>query len=68
MLITDRGELQNFSAENRLWQGVPGIQVTPGGRIFVCFYSGGVKEQLGNYVVLVKSDDGVRFEDSVAVA
>lgn len=68
MLITDKQELKKYTAEHRLWQGIPGIEVTEKGRIFVCFYSGGVKEQLGNYAVLIMSDDGVHFEDPVAVA
>lgn len=68
MLITDKQELKKYGPGYRAWQGIPGIEVTKGGRIFSCFYSGGVREQLGNFVVLLRSDDGVNFEDPVAVA
>ena len=68
MLITDKTILARFNTENRLWQGIPGIEVTSGGRIFSTFYSGGTKEDLGNYSVLVMSDDGVNFSEPVAAA
>lgn len=68
MFITDKNELKNFTAENRIWQGIPGIEVTKKGRVFVTFYSGGVKEEIGNFVVLLKSDDGVNFSQPMAVA
>ena len=32
--------------------------MTKRGRIFLTFYSGGVKEEIGNYVIVIKSDDG----------
>ncbi|MBQ2734975.1 MAG: exo-alpha-sialidase, partial [Clostridia bacterium] len=39
------------------------------GRIFVSFYSGGETEQLGNYSLLVVSDDGGKtFSEPIAVA
>ena len=63
MLITDRSALAEFSIEKRLWQGIPSIEVTRGGRIFITYYSGGVKEEIGNYCILSKSDDGDHFED-----
>ena len=63
MLITDKVMLAEFSTEKRLWQGIPSIEVTRGGRIFLTYYSGGVKEEIGNYCILSKSDDGEHFED-----
>lgn len=66
MFITDKNELKRFDALHRVWQGVPGIEVTPKGRIFSCFYTGGNREDVGNYVVLLKSDDGINFEDPIA--
>ncbi|MBQ8408734.1 MAG: AraC family transcriptional regulator [Clostridia bacterium] len=63
MLITDKNELQKYSIEKRLWQGIPSIEVTKGGRIFLTYYSGGTKEEIGNYSILSKSDDGEHFED-----
>lgn len=41
------------------WLGIPGIEVTPGGRIFASFFSGGVAEpDPGNTVYLAWSDNG----------
>lgn len=66
MIITAPKELEKFSEEKRLWQGIPGIEVTKNGRIFVTFYSGGIKECFGNYCLLLVSDDGVSYR-TVAV-
>ena len=63
MLITDKNILKEYSAEKRLWQGIPSIEVTRGGRIFLTYYSGGTKEEIGNYCIVSKSDDGEHFED-----
>lgn len=67
MLITDKNEIVKFSSPYRLWHGVPGIEVTRGGRIFSTFYSGGTKESVNNFIVLTKSDDGVNFSEPIAV-
>lgn len=67
MLITDKNEIINFSAPYRVWQGVPGIEVTKNGRIFSTYYSGGTKESVNNFIVLTKSDDGVNFSEPIAV-
>ena len=48
MLITDTQTLQKFTAAKRLWQGIPSIEKTKGGRLFAAFYSGGIKEEFGN--------------------
>lgn len=63
MLFTDRISLEKFSPDKRLWQGIPSIEVTRGGRIFLTYYSGGTKEEIGNFCILSKSDDGEHFED-----
>ncbi len=69
MLITDKNELKKYSAPYRLWQGIPGIEVTKGGRIFSTFYSGGTAEQIGNFAALIMSDDaGETFSEPIAVA
>jgi len=68
MFITDKRELQKYASEHRVWQGVPSIEITKKGRFFSTFYSGGIKEELGNYVMLVVSDDGVNFSEPIAVA
>ncbi len=67
MLITDKNEIIKYSAPYRVWQGVPGIEVTKGGRIFSTYYSGGTKESVNNFIVLTKSDDGVNFGEPIAV-
>ncbi len=68
MFITDKKELKKYEAKHRKWQGIPSIEVTKNGRIFSTFYSGGITEDIGNYVVLLKSDDGVNFSEPIAVA
>jgi len=67
MFITDKETLKQYSSGYRMWQGIPSIEVTPKGRTFITFYSGGIREQIGNYVLLLKSDDGEHFEDPIAV-
>ena len=68
MFITDQKECMRFGTPYRIWQGIPGIEVTAKGRIFSTFYSGGTKEEVNNFVVLLKSDDGVNFGEPIAVA
>ena len=58
MLITDKEALRAYASDKRLWQGIPAIEVTRGGRIFVAFYSGGQTEEAGNFSVLLVSRDG----------
>ena len=67
MLITNSVELKKYESDKRIWQGIPSIEVTKGGRIFVTFYSGGVKEEIGNYCMLVESRDGKTYSEPVAV-
>jgi len=61
MLITDKEKLEKLYTPHRVWQGVAAIAHTTGGKTFVAFYSGNTKEAFGNYIVLIKSDDGVNF-------
>ena len=69
MLITDSAALQAYTSDKRLWQGIPGIEITPKGRLFAIFYSGGDREDVGNYSLLVKSDDGgEHWSEPIAVA
>ena len=65
MLVTDKNTLRSFAPENRLWQGIPGVEVTEKGRIFTVFYSGGHTEETGNYVILCYSDDGGKIRVSL---
>lgn len=66
MIYTDKEKLKKFGTKNRIWQGIPGIEITKCGRIFSTFYSGGSDEEFGNYVVLLKSDDGINFSEPIA--
>jgi len=68
MIITDKKKLEAFQASHRVWQGIPSIEISKGGRLFATFYSGGTKEYLGNYCILKTSDDGGNtWSDVVAV-
>ncbi len=43
----------------RQWQGIPGLEATPGGRLFACWFTGGSHEpQPENTVLVTYSDDG----------
>lgn len=68
MLIQDPILCKAYDAPHRLWQGIPGIAVTPGGRIYSTFYSGGTAEEIGNFAVLLRSEDGMHFSAPIAVA
>ncbi|MBQ7336711.1 MAG: exo-alpha-sialidase [Clostridia bacterium] len=68
MLITKTDQLQPFYAAHRIWQGIPGIAHTKGGRTFLSFYSGGIKETYGNYALVIKSENGKNFGEPIAVA
>ena len=69
MLITDQKELEKYASYHRHWQGIPGIEVTAKGRLFAIFYSGGITEDVGNFSLLVKSDDnGKTWTEPIAVA
>ena len=46
-----------YAAAARLWQGIPGIERTAGGRLYAVWYSGGDGEGPDNYVVVITSDD-----------
>lgn len=49
---------ERFQDSHRRWQGIPSIEVTDKGRIFVNFYSGQDAEVGGNVMVLCVSDNG----------
>ncbi len=66
MLITDKKEFERFSECHRVWQDIPGIEHTKGGRTFITFYSGGITETVGNYVLLYKSDDEKDYSELIA--
>lgn len=59
---------ERFRDTYRRWQGIPSIEVTDRGRIFVNFYSGQDAEVGGNIMVLCVSDDqGKSFRSCAAV-
>ena len=60
--------LTPYTAPNRMWQGIPGIEVSKGGRIFYCAYSGGITEGAGNFAFLLCSTDGGKTFQELAVA
>lgn len=69
MLITDSEQLRQYATGKRIWQGIPSIERTAGGRLYAAFYSGGINEQPGNFVVLVRSDDdGATWSEPIACA
>ena len=69
MLITDTTQMKNFGDDRRLWQGIPGIERTKGGKSFICFYSGKSGETFGNYALVMRSDNGADFgNEPIAVA
>lgn len=69
MFITEKEKLEEFTGEKRVWQGIPGIERTKGGRLFCTFYSGSTSETCGNYcVILISEDDGVTWTEPVFAA
>lgn len=46
------------AAQNRRFQGIPGLEITPSGRLWATWYGGGRGEGPENYVVLSTSTDG----------
>ena len=53
---------------NRTFQGIPGIAVSHGGRLFAVWYSGGKTECRENFVIVSISDDhGSTWSDAVWV-
>lgn len=67
MLITDKKKLEKYYTPHRVWQGVAGIEHTKGGKTFVAFYSGNIKETYGNYILLVRDDGKFNFGEPIAV-
>ena len=67
MLITDKSIIKNDIESKCLWWGIPSIEVTKKGRTFLTFYSGGTKEEIGNFVILIKSDNGKSGFEPIAI-
>ena len=46
-----------YATAPRTWHGIPAIDITPNGRLFAAWYSGGTNEGTENYVILAGSED-----------
>ncbi|OGV39382.1 MAG: hypothetical protein A2020_09150 [Lentisphaerae bacterium GWF2_45_14] len=59
---------EKHQSSSRIFQGIPGIEVSKSGRIWATWYSGGSAEGPENYVFIVSSsDNGSSWSDPVAV-
>ncbi len=58
MLLTDPGQIQALMKDNFRWLGIPAIERTRRGRLFVSWYTGADTVDFGNYAPLIFSDDG----------
>jgi len=59
---------ERFADHYRRWQGIPSIEVSSAGRIFVNFYTGQAAEVGGNVMLLCISDDhGTSFHNALVV-
>ena len=52
-----RPDEERFRDTFRRWQGIPSIEVTPKGRVFVDFYTGQAAEKGGNFLMLCVSEE-----------
>ncbi|MDO4558680.1 MAG: sialidase family protein [Planctomycetia bacterium] len=48
---------EQYTDAQRQFQGIPSLCVTPGGRLWACWYGGGATENGENYVLVVTSED-----------
>ena len=67
--ILYRPKDEKYKESIRQYQGCPTIAISPGGRIFVAWYSGGTDEpHIENYNLLIYSDDdGKTWSDNLLV-
>jgi predicted neuraminidase len=61
--------IQSCNLVNRVWQGIPGVERTAGGRLFLCWFTGGPKEPAPENTVLLchSDDDGKTFSAPTAM-
>ncbi len=65
-VITNPGK--KYQTCNREFQGIPGIEITPKGRMWASWYAGGENEGPENFVLLVtSSDSGKNWSEPVMV-
>ena len=65
-LFTDPASV--YADENRMFQGIPGIERTAGGRLYFTFYTGEKGEGPGNIVLILRSDDEANTKAEIAAA
>jgi predicted neuraminidase len=53
-----RADSSRYDDDQRLFQGIPGVAISEGGRLWATWYSGGAGEGPENYVLLATSGDG----------
>ncbi|OGV78467.1 MAG: hypothetical protein A3K18_11135 [Lentisphaerae bacterium RIFOXYA12_64_32] len=59
---------EKYLTAQRQFQGIPGLERTPDGRLWATWYTGGVGEGPENFAVLVTSDDdGLSWTEPLAV-
>lgn len=59
---------ENSKVNNRVWQGIPSIEVDKNGFIYVVWYTGGQDEGPGNYItVSISKDFGQTWEPNAIV-
>ena len=63
-----RPKEEKYSEHIRKFQGCPTVAVTKKGRVFLGWYSGGIREpHIENYNLLTYSDDGINFGSPLIV-
>ena len=59
MFTRDSALLAGLTEPHRIWQGIPGIEITGAGRQYACWYTGGTGEEVGNAALLCRiGEDG----------
>ena len=68
MFTTDKNILSRITTPHRVWQGIPSIEHSEGGRTFLTFYSGETAETIGNYSFVIMSDNETDYSEPIAAA
>jgi len=68
MFITDKAIIENRLKSDSHWINASGIERTPGGRLYSTYITGGTTEEIGNYSVLLMSDDDGDIWQPLAIA
>ena len=65
-LFTD--PMSPYADENRMFQGIPGIERTADGRLYFTFYTGEQDERAGTFVLVLRSDDELQTKADILAA